>query len=338
MADKKIRFAAMGDILLNRKDPESMFAQYKSYFDGFDIVFANLEAQLPSKEFPKRGMAGKAQRGDAWMVKGLEGVLDVISVANNHIMDYGWAGLEDTIKTLNEHGIAAVGAGANRDKAAEPVILERNGMKVGVLAFNAMGMFVGPASDHYGGIAHIRVNPLYDYPHMDLWDVKFFTDHVKALAAKVDFVVASLHWGMTGYTVQSCQKALAKEAIDAGASLVLGTHPHSIQGIEVYKGKVILYGLCNFGMDHTNSQELHEVGNETMVFECSIVDGAIQEPAVKVGVLHVVDGKDVPELFMVESAEGKAVADRIEQISQPFGTVFKRAKDKLYISLDKSRV
>jgi len=174
---------------------------------------------------------------------GASGV-DVVSLANNHVMDYGSGGLDDTLATLDDEGIRHFGAGVTLAGAREPAIVEIKGVRVAFLGY----LFIGDqhpepyeifatddqpgAAGHYDDVAAVQ--------SMLVEDIQSAKEHA-------DHVIPFFHWGREGQAdVLAYQVTLAHAAIDSGASAVLGSHPHNLQGIEVYKGAPIAYSLGNF--------------------------------------------------------------------------------------------
>jgi hypothetical protein len=156
--------------------------------------------------------------------------INVVDLANNHIGDYGARGLEDTMRSLDSAGIQHVGAGMYIKQARRPVVLEKEGERIGFLAY-AGGEFA--AGSNKPGFA-----PRYE---------SYVLTDVRRLRNSVDYLVVSFHWG-TELSEQPSreQMKLAHDVIDAGADLVVGHHPHTLQGIERYKSGVIAYSLGNF--------------------------------------------------------------------------------------------
>jgi len=156
---------------------------------------------------------------------------DLLSLANNHIMDWGVEGLETTQKQLATIGIKSLGAGNNDVDARKPVIIEKNGIKIGFLAYSKYGMF--SATKKRPGAACLEKTQI----KKDIFSLKKSVDHV----------IVTLHWGVefSDYPYPPDIKT-AHEIIDAGTSCIIGHHPHTVQGIEVYKGCPIFYSLGSF--------------------------------------------------------------------------------------------
>ena len=160
---------------------------------------------------------------------------DLVTLANNHALDYGADALLDTCAALDAAGIGRVGAGANLEEAGRALILEAGGLRIG---------FIGAS----------RVFPVWDWaasgtrPGMlTAYDEEVLLDAVTRARGQCDYLVVYVHWGIERETMpEDYQRSLAYRCIDAGADLIVGSHPHVLQGIEYYQGKPILYSLGNF--------------------------------------------------------------------------------------------
>lgn len=161
--------------------------------------------------------------------------LDLVSLANNHALDFGRDALMDTIETLDQAGISHIGAGENLEQAKNFVIKEINGIKVGFLgATRVIPVPEWAATQQRGGM-------------LSTYDPSVLLSSISELRSQCDYLVVYVHWGIErAETPESYQRTLGQQYIDAGADLVVGSHPHVLQGIEYYKGKPIIYSLGNF--------------------------------------------------------------------------------------------
>jgi poly-gamma-glutamate capsule biosynthesis protein CapA/YwtB (metallophosphatase superfamily) len=159
---------------------------------------------------------------------------DVLTLANNHIMDYGPIALQDTFAALDNAKIARAGAGMNRDEARQPAILTTpDGVKFAFLSYSLTYPEIFWANSSRPGTPY--------------GDPSFFIPDIKKAKTLVDHVVVSFHWSAElQYYPSAYQKNYGRLAIDAGASVVLGHHPHVLQGIEIYKDGLIAYSLGNY--------------------------------------------------------------------------------------------
>ena len=243
-----------------RSRPET--AEALQQLEAADIAHLNLEAPLT-----RRGIRAEKQntlRADPGQVEDLllSGV-DVVTLANNHMLDYGVDGLLDTLDTLRRAGVRQVGAGTCLAEAREGVVLEGPGGRVGFLAFASTLPQGFSAAEERPGIAPIHVTaafvvenplameqpgtppPILTYPLQR--DVDATIEVVQRLKSQADFVVASAHWGVAGQdAIMDYQREVGHALVDAGCDLILGHHPHRLHGVEFHRGKPIFYSLGNF--------------------------------------------------------------------------------------------
>ncbi len=235
-----VTLLAVGDICLaggveraaGRSPRTYPFTAMRQTLRSADIAFGNLECALSTRgrRVPKKYNF----RGSPWWAKRLaEAGFDVVSLANNHSMDYGRTALRDTVNCLREAGVQPIGGGLDLVDAHALRVLERRGLKVGFLAY--LGMFppLLPVSSSEPSVA-------MGYPAQ-------VRREVSAAQKRVDVLVVSLHAGVEMAPRPSArQREIAHAAVDAGADLVVGHHPHVVQPVEIYRGKPICYSLGNF--------------------------------------------------------------------------------------------
>ncbi|MEZ5077246.1 MAG: CapA family protein [Solirubrobacterales bacterium] len=224
-----------------------------------DLRFANFETPLSDRGRPAEKLA--AIRSDPALADDFGRIgFDVVTLANNHVTDYGPDALADTIGAFDRLGIAHVGAGESIAAAVEPTVIERNGIKLGFIAFTCLAAPGATATDERPGVAAIRVhsgyevNPLWEIEEpgeplmvtvrtrVDEEDGAAALAHIRALRTRVDVLCVSMHWGYGGgHDLAEYQRPLAHAVVEAGADAVLGNHVHGVQGIEVHEGAPILY-------------------------------------------------------------------------------------------------
>jgi poly-gamma-glutamate capsule biosynthesis protein CapA/YwtB (metallophosphatase superfamily) len=256
-----VTIAAAGDTVLGfnlQDDFDGQLAQGKSRSELFDLYIHGIHSVLYQVDlavvnlecpFTTRGERLEKNfnfRARPELVEALvRASIDAVTVANNHAMDYGAEGMEDTCQTLDEVGIGHFGTGANLAEARRPLIVERNGLTIGFLGyyFQNIADMIEPA-----GIFALEAKPGASGCYVDLEQMRtMVVADVATLAPRVDAVIPFFHWGKEGsYVVQDYQIDLAHMCIDMGARAVLGAHPHRLQGVEVYKGAPIFYSLGNF--------------------------------------------------------------------------------------------
>lgn len=255
---------ATGDIGPCRPDPLSIFALAKERLNSADIVVGQLEPVLTDRgtQMPQARLAMRSSPSTAAAIH--EAGFDVISFASNHCMDWGTEGLIDTCNALRDSQIIVIGAGANIVEARKPAIIKKNGQRIATLAYCSILPMSYWAETNRAGCAPMRGWTVYEqiehdqpgtpsrthsFPHRD--DLEAMTRDIQLAKANADVVVVSMHWGIhfVPSTIANYQREVAHAAIDAGADVVIGHHPHILKGIEIYRGKVIFYSLGNFAID-----------------------------------------------------------------------------------------
>lgn len=237
-----IKVIAVGDIMLDgtarpvlgENGYDYPFAQVKRYFAGAQVVFGNLEGPLTERGAPEQDKTYVFRSPPQKVSQALKDAgFNVVSLANNHTLDYGAEGLMQTMEALDAAGIAHAGAGATLSQARQPVIVQAGGKRIAILAYSltlpesfyAQANKAGTAFGHEAVVRH----------------------DIAAARRQADIVLVSFHWGQEGKTaLRDYQVQLGHAAIDAGAAAVIGHHPHILQAVEHYKDGVILYSLGNF--------------------------------------------------------------------------------------------
>lgn len=219
------------------------FAQVRSLTTKADVFVVNLECPFTDRgeKIPKNFNFRARPELVAALVAG--GV-DVVSLANNHLLDYGPEGLFDTLSTLDSNAILHFGAARTLSEARAPARLEKKGVTIAFLGYFFLGdRNIEPAqviaTDDQPGVAG-------HFSDLKALEAMLEAD-IRAAKQKADHVIPFFHWGREGRgQPEPYQTEVAHFAIDAGASAVLGSHPHVLQGIELYKGAPIVYSLGNF--------------------------------------------------------------------------------------------
>ena len=245
-----------GDIMLDR-GVEVAIKQHNSWKWPFlkiagllksaDLTVGNLESMISDKGTKVGSIY--SFRADPLSIEGLTFAgFDVLSLVNNHAFDYGTEALTDTMVRLKLANMDFVGADLNRQSTFSPLIKEIKDVKIGFLAYTNLGPFGWRAGETYPGIAWINED---DFPEIQ--------QNIKDAKEKVDILIVSLHAG-TEYEPEpdQFQKDFSKMAIDAGADLLIGHHPHVVQPYEKYENGWIFYSLGNFVFDQNFSTETTE--------------------------------------------------------------------------------
>ncbi len=233
-----VSIVAVGDIMMGnhtryyieKYGVDYPFDSTKKVLSRAHITFGNLESPFTTtgKAFDKK-FTFKVP--PSYAIGLVHAGFDVVTLANNHILDYGLEGLKNTLTVLDSIGLAYCGAGLTLEQAQQPAILERNGCRIAFLGFSMTFPEEFWATNLTGGT---------NYPI----NLKSSIERIDSLA---DFTVVTFHWGAeTRNYPKDYQKVFARMAIDYGADLVLGHHPHVLQGIEIYKNRLIAYSLGNF--------------------------------------------------------------------------------------------
>lgn len=262
---------AFGDVLTSRTVDRKMVAagDFRSPWlsvgeklAAADLAFGNFEGTIAHDAAPRSGGTSFVSR-----VKVIEGFrfagLDFLSLANNHIGDFGTRTLVETRDLIRDAGIATAGAGANEAEAREPAIIERHGVRFAFVSFNAV---VGPpvATADGPGAVWIHMAPWNPFRQSDLDGV---ARDVREARKRADVVIVYPHWGQEYVAKPNAdQMRVAHALIDAGADMVIATHPHWVQGAEIYKGRLIAYSLGNFVFDQTWSEETQQGAALDLVF------------------------------------------------------------------------
>jgi poly-gamma-glutamate synthesis protein (capsule biosynthesis protein) len=231
----------IGDIMAKKNDWRYPFLETADFLKGTDITFGNLEGPISS-----RGMKVGSIYSFRSDPRAIEGLLyagfDVLSIANNHIWDYGADAVRDTLAIIKDAGIGVTGGGINYQGANKPIIKEEKATKVA---------FVGYTDRNSSSLGLKTAKPVIAY-----LDIDQAISDVKEARKVADLVVVSLHQGNEYETTQNLnQEKVARALIDAGAQLIIGHHPHIIQPVTEYGGGYIVYSLGNFVFDQNFSPD-----------------------------------------------------------------------------------
>ena len=262
----KTRIFAIGDVAVNRDQPDTIFELVHEQIRQSDYAFAQIEAIYSKLGEVNVSGTSSPLRGDPENVAAIgRAGFNLASFASNHCMDYGISAFQDTIQHFRAiPGMHIFGAGNNLAEARKPVIVEHLGNRIGWLAYCSILPIRYWADVDRPGCAPARARTVYEtlepdqpgtppriltYPHDE--DLAHIVADIKALKAQVDVVVVSMHWGLhfKEGELATYETKYAKLAIDAGADVILGHHQHILKPVEIYKGKPIFYGLANFAFD-----------------------------------------------------------------------------------------
>ncbi len=303
-----LTIAAVGDMMFDRKVGDLVSAQggaapldkVATALADADVAVGNLESTLA-----KSGKANATKdvtfRGKPAGIEGLKlAGFDAVSLANNHMLDYGPEPLADTIASLDAAGIGHAGAGATRELAWKPATIERDGASVAYIAVTHIvppGFLVG---DERAGVASGRMDPA------------MLKTAITEAKKTHDYVIVSFHWGVEYQPdANGDQQAWAHKAIDAGADMVLAHHPHVIQGVEFYKKGLIAYSLGDFVFDHYS----RETG-ESFILNAELGPDGVT--AVTAKPVYLTDSHGKPQF--VSGKEAATILSRLKKISAPLGS------------------
>jgi len=269
LREEPIVLVFVGDIMLDRGveymvekygegDYQFPFLKTADYFQKADILFGNLESVISDKG--SRVGSIYSFRAEPKAIEGLVlAGFDILSVANNHIFDYGRLAMEDSFGRLKEAGIEYIGGGFTQQEACSPLLKEIRNTTIAFLAYNDLGSEYWAAAQNRSGIC---------------WLGEKIGEEIEKAKEVSDLVVVSLHFG-DEYQLEpnSEQRHFSQLAIDSGADLVIGHHPHVVQPLEKYRNGQIAYSLGNFVFDQGFSPETRE----GMSLEVLIKGGGIEK-------------------------------------------------------------
>lgn len=254
--NEKIVISLGGDIMfdrgvkknINRYGIEYPFSGVRDIFKKDDITFLNLETSIttiPKPANPKKEFNFASHPKVAKELK--DSSVEIVSLNNNHSMDYGYKGFVDTMDYLDEAKVLYVGGGRNYEEALKYKVIEVKGKKIGFLGFNrVIPSATWRATKNRAG--HIGI---YDY------EIDKLLPYIKDVKSKVDYLVLAVHWqGMPSEKIAANITKAGHKLIDAGVDAVVGTHPHVMQATEFYKNGVIFYSLGNFIFDNPAPRQI----------------------------------------------------------------------------------
>jgi poly-gamma-glutamate synthesis protein (capsule biosynthesis protein) len=256
-------FAFMKEYLIppkDNRDPEYYFGDVRGFFEGADVAFVNLESPLFNVGRPaRRKTSPKLYSPHEKMIPVLEYLgIDVVCLANNHIDDFGTESLIETKRILVDNGLEVFGVGTDQQESRRPLIISRQGKRIGFLGYTATEIGCGFSAADAAGT--------------NVYDFADIADDIAAIREGVDVIVVSLHWGLEFARYPSPhQIGLAHRIIDCGADIIVGHHPHCVQGMERYKQGLIFYSLGNFFLVNSLKRLGYtEYGNEFLIATCVV--------------------------------------------------------------------
>lgn len=262
----KVLIGLVGDVLIDREQPAEIFSAVRDVLHSPDILFGNLESAYTDTPRPVPSamnvLSAPAHNLNAYAPAGF----DVMSLANNHILDAGYEAMLETRARLRDQGVKTCGAGDCLSDARAPASIEHNGLRVAFLAYSSVFPMGYEARSDRPGLAPMRAYNLWRapfptlhepgvQPHIttvpDATDLALLARDIRQARESADLVITSFHWGdyTCPFRLTDHELRTARYCIDEGADLVVGHHHHALRGMEWYKGKPIMYGLGHFVFD-----------------------------------------------------------------------------------------
>ena len=244
--------AVTGDVMFGRKMPavldsgESPFRYVENVTKNADVLLVNFENPVTTSSYAVKGdVPLKADPKYTYLLSGANDVV-VASQANNHALDYGEAGLNESIRNLKEAGIYVIGAGMNSAEASQPVVIESGDRKITILNYMDADNFA-----EYRGVMDPATANSSGYSAYDSELAERQIQEARENGSSI--IIAYLHYGNEySRSPNDNQVKISHELINDGADIVIGSHAHVTQGVEMYNGKPIFYNLGNFIFDQSN--------------------------------------------------------------------------------------
>ena len=340
---RDLLLALVGDINLGSPiEPANVLDLVREDFDGFDVKICNLEGCLFDPEVLLQHKPGWRHCNRDFVKVLAELKINAAACANN--VHFGDDAIKQSLSLLEKYNIGHAGAGMNVREARRPAIFGAKDTTFGLLSYTSVFWPVGQAAtESKAGVASVKVYTSYE-PHRRLFempgapattlthpDEKQLQDvrnDIIELRKKVDVVIVYFHWGVSGqYEVCQYQTTLGRSAVDAGADLVVGSHPHVIQAVEIYKGKAIFYSLGNFifGSDFKPARGYRN----GLVAVAKLRNHKISTIA---AIPSVLNEKEQPALLGPDQPGSAAIMDNVARLSSTFGTKLLR-DDNRYLLL-----
>lgn len=246
-----IMLAGSGEKIYRKYGYDYPFAATREILQQGDIVIGNLESPLASSgiEFTDKKFRFKVDPQAALALK--KAGFTHLSLANNHILDFGVAGLQETLAALAANSIISAGAGQNLTAARKAGITAIHGVKVAFLSYS-----LTYPEEFFAGKETAGTAPGY---------AALFTADIAAAKKQADCVIVAFHWGGEGLDKPKAYQIIAAHrAVDAGADIIIGHHPHTLQGVEYYGKGVIFYSLGNYAFgSYSRSSEISMIARIT---------------------------------------------------------------------------
>jgi Tol biopolymer transport system component len=277
----------VNDVYIKKEGPEYLFRRIADLTRSADIAFGNFENPMTNRGESVTWCCKFRASPDA--VKGLTYAgIDVVNLANNHMGDYGADAVADTLKTLEQNGIGYIGAGRDRNAARSPWITTTQGVKIAILGYNEIGASAYAATNQQAGTAWIEMDNV--------------VAEIKRAKSQADFVIVSFHWG-SEFTVHAnkSQQDMARRAAEAGADLIVGHHPHVVQGVGFFNDVFVNYSIGDF----VYSQPTRPATGEGIILRAVIEGSALKQ--VQMIPIYI----DRAQPYVISPVEAKLMMARI---------------------------
>ncbi len=311
----EVSLIAVGDVMIGGHVKEFTdqfsfnypFEATRDILQNADLTFCNLEGPIAKNGVKEEGKEFTFKT-EPKAAEGLANAgFDVVSLANNHIMDYGADALFETIEHLEKNNIKDIGAGKDLSSSRKPALFEVNGVTIAFLAY----AFTFPL--------HFYAEP--DKPGSAPGVSEFIERDIKKAKKKNDIVIVSFHWGAELMTEpKEYQIKIGHSAIDWGAAIVLGHHPHVLQGIEIYNKGLIAYSLGNFAFGSYSKNV-----KDGMMLSIRFNKSGLKEAKIIPISVYNIDVLFQPKVL--KGDDGRRVIEHIKKISQGFDTQITLVED-----------
>ena len=295
--------------LLRQKGYDHPFKSVKKVLATGSINFANLESPISAggREYSEKKFRFRAEPAVAKALRNAG--FNLVTLANNHSMDFGAEALAETLQHLSDNGIASIGAGENLSEARKMALYSIKGKKIAFLAFSLTQPAEFFARQDRPGTA-----PGYE---------KLVTADVAGARGQADYVIVSFHWGKeSSETVQQYQRTAAHRAIEAGADVIIGHHPHVLQGVERYRNGIIFYSLGNFAFASNNT-----TADVSAMIRLRFAENRREAEILP---LDVLNRRVHFQPQLLTGAKGAAVIEKLNRLSEAFDTRI-QSKEGRYI-------
>jgi poly-gamma-glutamate synthesis protein (capsule biosynthesis protein) len=296
---EEIIINAVGDIMLagrwaatiRKNGYDAPFRKVAAELKTGDVTIANLESPIArgGKEFTGKKFRFRAEPELAGALK--KSGINLVTLANNHTMDFGGQALVETIRNLESVGIARIGAGETLTEARKMALFTIKGKK-----FAFLGYSLTQPVEFFAGRNRPGTAPGFD---------KIYVEDISRARQEADYVIVSFHWGTEGGSeIQPYQRRIAHTAIDAGADVIIGHHPHVLRGIERYKAGIVFYSLGNFAFASKGKS-----ADAGLMVRLRFSEGKREAELLPLDILHRRVG------FQPQRVSGKTAAGIIEQLN-----------------------